>query len=86
MYGVISCTVAQRTQEIGIRVALGAGQGKVFRRVLGQGARLASTGIGLGIVTALGVTLLMASFLHDIAATGLKTFASSLSCQLASRS
>jgi len=74
MYGLISYTVAQRTQEIGIRMALGAGQGTVFRMVLGQGARLAAAGIGLGIIAALGVTRLMASFLFGVAATDLKTF------------
>jgi len=75
MYGVIAYSVAQRTREIGIRMALGAQQGTVFGMVLSQGARLAGLGIGIGILTALGVTRLMASFLYGVQPADPLTFA-----------
>ncbi len=75
MYGVISYSVLQHTQEIGIRMALGAQRRKVFRMVLGQGARLAAMGIAIGLVAALGVTRLMARFLFGVRPTDPLTFA-----------
>jgi predicted permease len=75
MYGVISYSVAQRTQEIGVRMALGAERRNVFGMVLWQGARLAGLGIALGLVAALGVTRLMASFLYGVQPTDPLTFA-----------
>jgi predicted permease len=75
MYGVISYSVLQRTQEIGIRMALGAQRRKVFGMVLGQGARLAGLGIAIGLIAALGVTRLMASFLYGVRPTDPLTFA-----------
>lgn len=75
MYGVISYSVMQRTQEIGVRMALGAERGKVFRMVLGQGARLAGLGVAIGLVVALGVTRLMSSFLYGVQSTDPFTFA-----------
>lgn len=75
MYGVISYSVAQRTQEIGIRMALGAERRNVFGMVLSQGARLAGLGIAFGLVAALGVTRLMASFLYGVQPADPLTFA-----------
>jgi predicted permease len=75
MYGVISYSVTQRTREIGIRMALGAGRGSVFAMVVGQGSRLAGLGIALGLATALVVTRMMASLLYGIRATDPLTFA-----------
>jgi putative ABC transport system permease protein len=75
MYGVISYSVGQRTREIGIRVALGAEHSNVFRMILGQGARLAGLGIAIGLIAALGVTHLMASFLFGVQPTDPPTFA-----------
>jgi predicted permease len=75
MYGVISYSVMQRTQEIGVRMALGAARQNVFAMVLGRGARLVSLGIGIGVVAALGVTRTMASFLFGVAPTDPLTFA-----------
>lgn len=74
MYGVISYSVAQRTQEIGIRMVLGAGPRSVFRMVLGQGTRLAVLGIAMGLAAALAVTRVMSSFLYGVRATDPLTF------------
>jgi predicted permease len=75
MYGVISYSVMQRTQEIGIRMALGAERRNVFGMVLGQGARLALLGIGIGLIGALGVTRMMAGFLYGVQAADPLTYA-----------
>jgi predicted permease len=74
MYGVISYSVAQRTQEIGIRMALGAQRRSVFQMVIGQGARLASLGIALGLAASLAVTRLINSFLYGVQPTDPLTF------------
>jgi ABC-type antimicrobial peptide transport system permease subunit len=69
IYGVLSYAVAQRTQELGIRVALGAGRRDVFRLVLGHGARLAGLGVVAGLVGAFGVTRVVRSVLYNVGAT-----------------
>jgi predicted permease len=76
MYGVISYSVLQRTPEIGIRIALGARRSRIFMMVLGQGSRLVSTGIAIGLVVAFGVTRLMTSFLYEVRSTDPATFVS----------
>jgi ABC-type antimicrobial peptide transport system permease subunit len=75
MYGVISYSVAQRTQEIGIRMALGAQRRSVFGMIMGQGARLAMLGIVIGLLLAIMVTRMMASFLFGVHALDPLTFA-----------
>jgi putative ABC transport system permease protein len=75
IYGVISYTVAQQTQEIGIRMALGAQGSDVLKLVIGQGLVLTLVGIGLGLLGALGVTRLMQTLLFGVSATDLVTFA-----------
>jgi putative ABC transport system permease protein len=74
IYGVISYSVAQRTREIGIRVALGAGEREIVRSVLGRGMALTITGVALGLAGALGVTRLLASLLVGVRPTDPLTF------------
>src|SRR5262245_7723159 len=66
IYGIVGYSVAQRTQEFGIRMALGARRADVVRMVLGQGARLALLGLSLGLVGALAVARLIAGMLFGI--------------------
>jgi ABC-type antimicrobial peptide transport system permease subunit len=74
VYGVMSHLVAQRTREIGIRIALGALPREILRLVLSQGAWLAGLGIGAGVIGALGATRLLASLLFGVGPTDPATF------------
>jgi ABC-type antimicrobial peptide transport system permease subunit len=75
IYGVIAYSVAQRSQEFGIRMALGANSRNVLRLVLRHGAVLTSLGIGLGILLSLAVTRFIATLLYGTSATDPLTFA-----------
>ena len=77
-YGVISFGVAQRTREIGIRVALGAARGDVVRLIVGQGLRIAAAGAVFGVVAALAATRVLQSLLYDVAPSDPGTFAAIL--------
>lgn len=74
VYGVVSYSVAQRTREIGIRAALGAGRGQIRAMVLRQGMRAVVVGIGIGLAGALAVTRVMGALLYGVSPTDPATF------------
>ena len=67
LYGLLSYTVSRRTQEIGVRMAHGAGRRDIFSLMLGQGVKLACVGVAVGLAGALWMTRLMESLLYDVA-------------------
>jgi predicted permease len=73
--GVVAFSVSQRTQEIGVRMALGAGRGEVLGMVLRDGLRLVALGLALGVAAAILLTRLMAGLLFQVDATDPITFA-----------
>ena len=74
LYGVISCSVSENTQQIGIRVALGAQRSDVFKLIVGQGVILAICGVVIGLGAAYGLTRLMSSLLFGVESTDPWTF------------
>jgi len=75
VYGVLAFAVAQRTQEIGIRVALGAGPGRVQGMVLKEGVVLAGIGTAVGLAVSLLAGRYLKTLLYDISTTDLRTYA-----------
>ena len=76
IFGVLNYTVAQRTQEMGLRVALGAQTRDVLRLVLGQGVRLILLGLALGLVASFALTRVLAGMLFGVTPTDPVTFVS----------
>jgi putative ABC transport system permease protein len=77
LYGAIAYSVAERTREMGIRIALGAAAGDIQRMIVGQGLALALAGMGIGAVAALALTRLMAGLLFQVSAADPASFAAS---------
>jgi ABC-type lipoprotein release transport system permease subunit len=75
IYGLMAYSVEQRTQEIGIRMALGAGKNDMLKLVLAQGMKLAGIGVVVGLAVAYGTTRLLASLLFGVKASDPSTFA-----------
>jgi predicted permease len=75
IYGVVAFAVTRRTQEIGIRMAIGAQRGHVLRLVVGEGARLAAAGVALGLAASFAITRLLSTLLFGVSTTDPVTFA-----------
>ena len=75
LFGLIRFNVTQRTQEIGVRIALGASRGDVLRMVLGESLRLALLGVAGGLMAAFALTRVLTSLLYRVSATDPLTFA-----------
>jgi predicted permease len=76
VYGVISYSVARRTQEIGVRLALGAERGSIVGMVVGRALRLGGVGVALGVAGGLALTRLLRSMLYEVSATDPAVFVS----------
>ncbi len=75
VYGLISSAVSQRTDEIGIRLALGATRGDIIRQEVGMGLKMTALGMGIGLLAAVGVSTLLSSLLFEASPFDLPVFA-----------
>jgi predicted permease len=75
LYGVVAYSVSQRTREIGVRMALGAQRGSVYKLIMRQAGWLTATGVGIGLVCAVGASLLMRTILFGVQAWDVPTLA-----------
>jgi ABC-type antimicrobial peptide transport system permease subunit len=78
IFGVMSYSVEQRTQEMAVRVALGAPRSRVIGLVVGQGMSIAALGLAAGVLGALGLTRFLSSFLYEVKPTDIVTFIAAL--------
>ena len=83
LYGVVSYSVAQRTREVGIRMALGARVGDVLRLMLGRGMRLAAVGVGLGALLSMALGQVLSSLLYGVSSIDPVAFAGAATLLLA---
>ena len=74
LYGVIAHGVAERTREIGVRIALGASRARVMRLFLGQGVVMTTAGVALGVAGAIGLSRFMRELLFEVRPTDPRTF------------
>ena len=74
IYGVVSCSVSQRTRELGIRLALGARRGNVLSMVILQGMKLSAIGLAIGVAGGLVLLKIMQRFLYEVSAIDLSTY------------
>jgi ABC-type antimicrobial peptide transport system permease subunit len=74
IYGLVAYAVSQRTREMGVRIALGAGRGNVLRVILNQGFRLALIGVGLGLAASFALTRIMTGLLFGVKPSDPQTF------------
>jgi putative ABC transport system permease protein len=74
IYSVMAYMVTERTNEIGIRLALGAQRADVLKLIMRQGVRLTASGLAIGLVASLALTRMLESFLYEVSTTDVMTF------------
>ena len=80
LFGILAYQVMERRHELGIRMALGAGQGHVLATILRQGLTVTGIGLAVGVVAGLALTRLMSGLLYEVAATDPMSFLAAAAC------